>query len=340
LNRNPIVISKSEDVLHLHENCKILLLRQDRIGDVLISVPTIRALRNRFPKAKIDLVLSRKNHGVSKAISKYVDKIWIYDKEIISIFRLVGNLRKESYDLVIDMLTSPSVTSSYLIKKIECVTTIGFDKENRDSYGYVIDASNQNQMHIVERTSELLYAFRVKPSSLDLSLEYHISDEEKRNVENFLGVKTKKRIGVNLSGSSKAKNWGQNNYIEFIKMITERYDDIEVFIFTTLIYKPLAKKILKVTGVKLAKVTNSIHEYACQLSTCDVLLTPDTSAVHFAAAFGIPCIALYNKRKSDDAANIWTSFGSPCVPLITTSGILSDISVEEVIQAFEELRKK
>ncbi|TAL68008.1 MAG: lipopolysaccharide heptosyltransferase family protein [Bacteroidetes bacterium] len=340
LNRIPIVITKPEDVFHLPDNSKILILRQDRIGDLLISIPTIRSLRTKFPNAKIDLVLSRRNHGISNSVRKYVDKIWIYDKEIISMCRLVRQIRKENYSVIVDFLTKPSLSSSYLIKYSQCPIVLGFDKENRNSYTHVIETANKGNLHIVQKTAELMNAFGIETSNLNLSLEYQITDDDRRKVESELGEKLKKRIGINLSGSSKSKYWGINNYIDCIKRIKLQFNDIEVYIFTTLIYKPVALKIMKETGAKLAKITNSIHEYACQLSTCDIIITPYKSAVHFAAACGIPCIILYNRKSEDDATNFWSSYKSPYIELTTASGNLSNISVDDVVNAFNKLINK
>ena len=333
LNLNPIVITQPEDVFHLPDNCKILLLRQDRIGDVLFSVPTIRALRNKFPEGRIDIILSRKNHGVHKAINKYTNKIWIYDKEIISIFRLIRQLSKENYDIVIDMFDSSSTTSSFFTKYLRIPLIIGIDKENRSSYTHVVPLRDKRSVYVVERIANLLTAFGIYTSEIDLSLEYLIDKEDQKKAETRMGAKTKAvRLGINLLGSSKARFWGKENHIRFIRELLKRYNDVEIFLFSTLVFTGLSNDICKKTGARRAPLTSKVHDYASLLSTCDIIFTPDTAAVHFASAWKKPCIALYLLVSGEEPMP-WHQYKS----LRSTSGNLSDISVEEVIQAFEEL---
>jgi len=335
LNKIPVLITQQEDVFHLPENCKILLLRQDRIGDVLFSVPTLRALRNKYQAGRIDIILSSKNYGVSNAVNKFVNKIWIYDKEIISISRLIRQIRKENYDIVVDMFDSPSTTSSFFTKYLRIPLILGIDKENRNSYTHVVPLKDKQSVYVVERIANLLTAFGIDPSEIDLSLEYEITDEDKNKADIRMGAKTKPiRLGINLSGSSNARYWGKENYIHFIRELIKRYDNIEIVIFSTLVFSGISKDICKKTGVSQAPLSSKVHDYALLLSTCDIIFSPDTAAVHFASAWKKPCIALY-LLNSGEAPMPWHQFKS----LKSKGGNLSDISVDEAVQAFDELMK-
>jgi len=86
-------VTTPRDAFHLGDAPRILLLRQDRIGDVLVSVPVIRALRQRYPHALIHMLFSAANYGVRHAVAPYVDHAWRYDKTPASAVRLVGAVR-------------------------------------------------------------------------------------------------------------------------------------------------------------------------------------------------------------------------------------------------------
>src|SRR6266566_9771667 len=73
-------VTVPRDALALGSAPRILLLRQDRIGDVLVSVPVIRALRRQYPQAQIHMLFSRKNYGVRQAVQPYIDQAWCYDR--------------------------------------------------------------------------------------------------------------------------------------------------------------------------------------------------------------------------------------------------------------------
>jgi ADP-heptose:LPS heptosyltransferase len=337
LNLNPILVLQPENVFQLQPNCKILLLREDWIGDVLVSVPTIRALRNKLPDARIDILMSWWNHGAAKAVKKYVNKIWIYTPEVFSTLGLISAVKKEKYDLVVDFYDRTSTTSSLLLKYFRIPIILGIEKENRASYTHVVPLLDKKSVHIVERIANLLLPFGINPEELDLSLEYPVSDDDKKKAEDKMGAKIKQiRLGINLEGTSKSKYWGKENYIRFIRDLLEKHDIVEVYIFTTLMFSGLAKDICKKSGARLAPLSSRVHDYASLLSTCDIVLTPDTAAVHFAAAWKKPCIALY-LAESKDAPMPRYPYKSQYKTLTAEADNLSDISVEEAIKAFEEL---
>ena len=61
---------------------KILIFRTDRIGDFLISCPTILAIKNYFDESSIDLVASEKNNLYAKELGIF-ESIYVYPKKNI-----------------------------------------------------------------------------------------------------------------------------------------------------------------------------------------------------------------------------------------------------------------
>ena len=84
--------AEPRDLLQLPAAPRILLIRMERIGDVLVSVPVLRALRARYPQGRIDLLVSRANLAVRDAVLPFVDRVWCYDKTVRS---ALGLLRQQ-----------------------------------------------------------------------------------------------------------------------------------------------------------------------------------------------------------------------------------------------------
>ena len=74
----------AEDLLHLPTAPRILLIRLERIGDVLVSVPVLRSLRERYPRGSIDLLLSPANRAVADAVAPFVSRVLCYEKTLKS----------------------------------------------------------------------------------------------------------------------------------------------------------------------------------------------------------------------------------------------------------------
>ena len=107
------------------KNCKtkkILLIKFGNIGDVLITIPSIRAIRQKFPKAEITMLTTPRTCGLYEQYS-YIDKVinagLTEDKNItsnifstiIGTFSLARKIRKENFDLVVDFETYSSFSA-------------------------------------------------------------------------------------------------------------------------------------------------------------------------------------------------------------------------------------
>ena len=78
---------------------KILIIQLRRIGDVILTLPVINALRKNFPDAKIDFLTERPQDQFVR-LSPQLDETLVYDKR--HPFVWIKNLRKRGYDCVLD----------------------------------------------------------------------------------------------------------------------------------------------------------------------------------------------------------------------------------------------
>ncbi len=333
----PILINKAQNVFNLKDNHKILLLRHDRIGDVIISTPLINQIREKLPNSEIDILLSEKNISSKNAVAPYIDNIYIYKKNIFSLLNLIRILKSKMYDLVIDLFDNPSSTSGFLIKLIKSRYSLGLDKQNSSIYSHIVPLLDKKKYHIVERILQLLLPFGLNPDAKSCFLQYPISNDDKINAEMAVGKKHKSlRLGINIAGSSEEKFWGTAQYIEFIKRFIEKHKEFEVVIFGTNHYLEIINKIHSSTSAIIAPTDKSFHQYAAMLSLCDLILTVDTAAVHLASAFRIPCVALYTITGKIDEPIPWYPYNSPH-RILTTIGELNQIKVTDVLNSIEEL---
>ena len=328
----------SEPIKLFDENIKrILLLRQDRIGDVLVSTGFLRNLRKIMRNSEIDILLSNKNFGARRAADPWADNVLKYKKGLNQSIKLIGQLKKRKYDLVIDLFDNASTTSSILLKNLNAKYKLGFEKENSGNYSHIVPLPNKREVHIVDRIANLLLPFGLEPSEMDLRLEYKLSENDKIKAMEKIPKSDREILGINLAGSSRAKYWGTSNNIEFIKKIEGQ--DIDIIIFSMPDYKAELDEICSKTKANPAPAASSVHEYACLLSRCDFLLTTDTSAVHFASAFDIPQIALYTEGRDPAAPLPWMAYKSEARSLVSPSRQLSDINPDDVHKAFLEIYK-
>lgn len=337
--KSPVIIAKAKQYIVLNDESRVLFLRQDRIGDVLVSIPTFKLIKQKYPNLKMDVLLGAKNISTQTAINKYFENIYFYKKDFKSIIKLIRTLRRANYDVVIDLLARPSFTSAIFLGLLKARNTIGINEiDSVNIYTHVINDFNRLSEHIVPRTASVLRAFDINSELENLEMEYELSPEIINQVEVRASIdKMKYNLGINLSGSSRKRFWGTKNNIDFINHIVNKYDDIDVMLLATPNYYGEVEDIIHSTKkTRLAK-TASLEEYAAVISLCDALLTPDTSAVQFAAAYSVPCIALYNNYRYNSQEMPWFPYKAEQYSIEGASDLMDDIPVSRVIESFEKI---
>ncbi len=317
---------------------KYLFVRQDRIGDVLISTPLIHTLKSKYPNATVDFLMSSNNYFVL-ANEPLVRKRWVYRKTLGSAWEIVKSIRAESYDFVIDLMDNPSATSTILCMMAGGRWNVGLSKDNAYTYDIVVPLLSRKQYHIVDRLAALLTVFGIEREAMDLSVRYNVLEESKEFASRFLlanSIRGRQVVGVNISPGEGTRFWGTERYQALIRWLRSERPENPVLV----LYQPSDKEVaetitLPFSDVFLSPETETFDQFAALVQQMWVLITPDTSAVHLAAAFSIPSVVLY--VQSDKELRIWEPYGSLSETLVTDVDDLRTIPVESVIQAFENL---
>ena len=317
---------------------KYLFVRQDRIGDVLVSTPLIHAMKDRYPKATVDFLLSSNNHFVL-ANEPLVRKRWIYNKTAASAIDILRNVRREQYDFVIDLMDNPSATSTVLCALAGGKWNVGLSKENAYTYDISVPLLSRKDTHIIDRLAMLLTVFGIARNDVDLKVHYNLLSESRDFASGYLkdhGQRERTLIGINISPGEGTRFWGVENYQALIRWLRKEYEESPILV----LYQPSDKSVAQTITqqfpeVLLSPETKTFDQFAALVHALWILITPDTSAVHLAAAFSIPSVVMYVQSNKD--LRIWEPYGSLSETVITDVDDLRRITQTEVINAVERL---
>jgi ADP-heptose:LPS heptosyltransferase len=323
------------------QHAKFLFVRQDRIGDVLVSTPLFHLLHERYPTAAIDVLLSKNNHFVLTN-DHVVRKRWVYQKHVVKDWQLLQAIRNERYDFVIDLMDNPSATSTILALLAGGSWNVGLEKENDYVYDIVVPLLSRKETHIVERLAELLRVFRLEVDARRLKLRYYTSDAaeefastfwvEQRLNENFV-------IGLNLSAGSDVRFWGVLNFRKLVVELQRHYAETPIILLFHPTHRRRAEDIQRgFRNVLLSPETHSFDHFAALIKRLGFLVTPDTSVVHLASAFRIPSVVMY--VQSNKSLRIWEPYNTPCETLVTDVDDLATIPADTVFDAVHRLLPK
>ncbi len=87
----------------------ILILRPDKLGDMIVTVPLVHILKAEFPHIRVEIVASPHNQVVVKN-DPMVDEIHLYTKRLLGVVALLKRLRRRGFDIVYDPICHDSAT--------------------------------------------------------------------------------------------------------------------------------------------------------------------------------------------------------------------------------------
>lgn len=327
------LIRRPEDAIRLRPDPAILLLRAERIGDALVTVPIIRAIRRRYPLAMIDILLTDANVQARDAVSPWIDRVWVYHKRPASALALVCKIRAQRYDLLVDFQSGPSATSQLAARWGGAANVLGLLHKQAAHLTHAVALPDRRRVHIVDRLAQLLLAFGIDPASEPLDLEYRLSGADRsRAAAQLRPARGAHRLAVNVSGRGTHKYWGRDRFIAAIGFVQQHYRELAIVVCGAPGDAAEVEAIASATGTEPLPPL-PFHAFASVIHECDLLLTPDTSVVHLAAAWKIPAVVLF---REDPHTLPWVPYRSPHRAIVQP-GPLAGIALERVMEALAQL---
>ncbi|MBI2651712.1 glycosyltransferase family 9 protein [Candidatus Woesearchaeota archaeon] len=279
----------------------ILLIQLWGIGETILALPTIEALRNSKKKADIDiLVTSRVKEVFYK--NKNIDGIFSIKLNPFSILMFIlKNFRK--YELVIDM--EEYLNISALIAFFAGKERIGYSHGIRSKL-YTQTARYNDNRHVVYTFIELLKPLgignKIKVQKLP-KLKY--SDYDKDKIGKLLKIKgiSKKDfivgLGIGSAESAKSRMWPKERFAELANRIIKKYN-AKIILLGSKEEEKLANEIIELMKYKeykekafsVAGKTN-MGEMFYLVSLCNLFIGNDSGPMHVAAAQGVRTIGLF-----------------------------------------------
>jgi ADP-heptose:LPS heptosyltransferase len=336
-----ILIESTEQSISLSANPRILIIRPDKLGDMLITLPTIKAIRDAYPHARIDILAGKVNLPLKDQLLLYADNVLLYDKTLRSIVSLIRKLPSHKYEIAIDPLDNPSTTSGYLMQLSGATHRIGIFKSNAHVYTHCVVAKDRAKIHIVERSAQVLLGLGINPEHISLAIPYYINEQirvSSRMALHNAGVElSKSLIMINIAGALQDRVLEPSAAIPWIQKIknTLSNHDVQLMICGERKHEKRLRLIAETTGILLAPFVNSYQQFAGLLAGSSMLISPDTSVLHLISAFNIPCLAFFVQDNS--GTKLWTPYQSPNEYILTKGSTVNAIPTDEIIKAFNSL---
>lgn len=329
---------------------KILVIKIGAVGDVVLAVPSLRAIRERFPKAHIAVLVGVESRQLLQNCP-YVDELIAYNtpfvkKNIFNFMKLAEGLRKSSFDITIDFQNS---SRSHALGFLSLAPK-RFGYKNT-KLGFLL---NYGIKDVRVGLPPLQHQFRILGllgiQLKDERLEVWPTENDFKFTDEFLAgqwmVAGHPLVGINIGSSPRwrTKRWPPDKLSRLCDELAKK--NIRVILTGVKEEYAAAMRIIASTQSKPINATGktTLNQLAALIKRCRVFITTDSAPMHIAAAVGVPVVAIFGptdpKRHSpplDKIAVIRKGLNcSPCYkPDCKSPRCMEEIGVSEIVGAAE-----
>jgi lipopolysaccharide heptosyltransferase II len=274
--------------LHREDIKRILLLRHDRVGDMVLSTPLFRALKTHYPGVSIVVVASESNHEVLKN-NPWIDEILIY-RGILHFMRAV---REKKFDMAIDLFLTHDMKQAFMTYLSGAPYRLGFKDSGREIFFTLKGPDTRIQKRMGGHLSDLAQAAGAEPA--DCGPEIFLSGEERdwaRSEIARCGLEDVLIVAVHPGAFYPSQRWPAENFGESARMIIEYYG-AEIFIFGSAHERHLLEKIRAAAGTRSHIFCGlSLRQFMALLNCCRLLVCNNSGPLHIASALKIPTVSM------------------------------------------------
>ncbi len=262
---------------------KILLIRLSSIGDIVLTSPVVRCIKEQLPDAELHFLVKKQFVPVVEA-NPHIDKIHIVDTENIK--NTLSEMREEGFDFIVDL--HKNFRSIYLKKHLK-VPHASFDKLNIRKWLLVnLKIDRMPNIHIVDRYFEAVKELGVKNDGM--GLDYFIPEKDRVDLNSLPADFRQAYVGIVIGAKHNTKALPQDSVLFLAKQIQkpvillggpEDWDKGEY------IKTRSEAKVYNACG------RYNINQSASLVEQAESIVSNDTGLMHIAAAFKKKIISVW-----------------------------------------------
>lgn len=318
---------------------KILAVRNDRFGEFLLIIPALRALKEKYPQARITLVVDPYVKELAECITDK-DEVITWDNrrhKFGEILRFSTELRSGKFDLCV--IFNPSKEFNIISFLAGIPIRLGYARK----LGILLTRKTKDEKylglkHEIEYNLDLVSLVGAGTKDKRLSLE--IDDDIINNLCKESGIKwSDKLVAVHPLTSDPIKQWPKHYFVQLIKRLTMELD-VKVVIIGATEEVSMQDGFISDVDASLVNIINktNLRELAAVLKRCRLLISGDSGPVHLASCVGIPTVAIFRSDLPGKSAVRWgpVSKGSTVIQKPN----ISDILIDEVFDRAKEVLER
>lgn len=326
----------------LPDDASILIALPGRLGDIVMGLPTLAALRERYPRAFIGWIVERRFSGLLKG-HPLVDQIYCYDRPVRAtglarvtklppLLKALGQLRAEltrqPWDAALILQTRLAAALVAGLSRARLRLAFA-DHRRRFHWLFANRLVKRPQAHAVLQYLSMAEAVGARPSEIRLSLQP--LPDALAWADEALAALPRPRVALVMGAAHAHKAWPPACFAEMVAVVSKRLDSCSFFCVGGETERALGEQVVARCDAPVLNLAGAttLPQLVAVLSRADVTVSGDTGPMHVAAAVGCPVVALFG-RTDPSATAPW---GNRHVVLRAPEGITAAIKPLQVADA-------
>jgi heptosyltransferase-2 len=281
---------------------KILVIKLDRIGDMVMTTPIFRALKEKWPEANISVLANTVNSSVI-INNPFIDNIFVYDKrgchkERVKRLSFFNNIREKGFDIVIDPYLDYKLNTAIITRYVGSKYRLGFEFAGKEvlyniRYPSKVFPLFTETKHVIDFYLGLIECLGVKPGTVQP--EIFLTSDEKKNAQRLLthnGINPERTIiGIHPGGNYESQRWPIERFAAVSDQLIRDYD-ADVVLFGGPKERLLVSE-FRTCAARTPVIFEGLdqREFMSVLSSCSLLLCNNSGPLHIATALNIPTVS-------------------------------------------------
>jgi len=308
-------VTKKDDrieraVAELEDGGRVLITRLQYLGDVVLTLPMVDAVRRRFPRSQVDYLCRPPAADLLQGDPRFTAVFELRPQDGIGVsLDLIRRLRARKYTATVDLYTNPR--SAWLTRLSGAPLRIGGDRRGRRrlyTHPVTVPAEVRSALAHHMRFVEPLGVTAPPSKPVVEPTEYEI--KAARDLLESVGVDTRRpqrpRIGIHPGGKWEVKRWPARSFVELTNRLMDEWD-ASVVVFTGPGEDIHTDRLRASVGEGAAFLPElPVRSVAAVLSVLDGMVVSDGGVMHLAVAVGTPTVGIFGSAEPE----VWFPYES------------------------------
>jgi heptosyltransferase-2 len=327
----------------------VLIISLKRVGDVILSLPTFRAIKESLPKSQVTVFADSYTKDILDRIP-YIDAVVPYGKDssFLKKTKQVRKLSYNSFDLAVDLTCDYTFEGALWTWLSGAKFRVGYDTWKRGLLFHRPVKPIKGAIHAIDEILNVVQSIGLETE--DKNLKITASKEAIDTVKKFLQDKDAKSntllIGIHPGGYYPTQRWLAERFAEVADKLIEKHKARIVLIGGAKEKKIIHQITTHMANQSLVFFDQTLGDLLALLQSCHLLICNNSGPLHMATALGTLTVStmgptLPERWWPQGEEHIVIRKDLPCMPCnegrcrLKTLDCMELITVEDMLEAVE-----